>query len=206
MENLNTEKWIDQYFGDLLEFDCLEIGALDGGSTKYLSKYFKRVFVIDPWDGRQQGVPTKYNIFLENVQGLTNVYHCRTGSETNEARDFLSQIQDLKLGFCYIDGLHTKEAVINDFKLSSPYVVKDGLVLIDDCDFPPVNDGAEFVKNSPISEDYQELEKLYKYGICLEDHNMTTFQKTKPDYTQSGYGILGSIPGHNTVRVFKKLI
>jgi hypothetical protein len=35
----------DQY----KSYDALEIGALEGGATTVFAKYFKRVFVIDPW-------------------------------------------------------------------------------------------------------------------------------------------------------------
>lgn len=143
----NKTRWSDIYFENMSEYDAIEIGALDGLTTQYLSKFFKRVFVIDPWDGRQQGEPSKYEIFCENTKNLTNVYHCRTGSETVEAKLFLQNVENPNFGFVYIDGLHTTEAVINDFNLCKDLVVKNGYIFIDDCDYQPVNVGAEVVKN-----------------------------------------------------------
>lgn len=205
MDLVTEEKWIDKYFGDLKQFDCLEIGALDGLSTKYLSKHFKRVFVIDPWDGRQQGESFKYNLFLENTSECQNVYHIRSGSETQESKEWLKSFDDLKIGFSFIDGLHTTQAVINDFNLSSPYMVKNGLILVDDCEFPPVNTGADTVKYSPNFEGYTELDSLYKKGISFEDFNMMEKSKAIPDYSIAGYGLPGTINGHTTVRIFKKI-
>lgn len=151
----NNVRWSDSYFENMSEFDAIEIGALDGLTTQYLSKFFKRVFVIDPWDGRQQGEPSKYDIFLSNTKDLPNVYHCRTGSETAEAKQFLENVENPKFGFAYIDGLHTTDAVINDFNLCKNLIEKGGLIFIDDCDYSPVNVGAEVVKNENRS-DYTE--------------------------------------------------
>lgn len=153
---LEEVRWSDKYFEDYKEYDCLEIGALDGLTTRYLSKFFNRVFVIDPWDGRQQGVPSKYDIFLENTKDLPNVFHCRTGSETQIAREFLQKQDNLRLGFSFIDGLHTADAVVNDWILSERWLVSGGLIFIDDCDFTPVNQGADWVRNN-FSVTYDEL-------------------------------------------------
>jgi len=154
----NIKRWSDSYFENMSEFDAIEIGALDGLTTQYLSSFFRRVFVIDPWDGRQQGEPSKYDIFLNNTKNLTNVFHCRTGSETIEAKNFLDSVESPKFRFAFIDGLHTNEAVINDFNLCKNRIEPDGLIFIDDCDFHPVNLGAEHVKkensDSYIEEPY----------------------------------------------------
>jgi hypothetical protein len=153
----DKKRWSDTYFENMSEYDAIEIGALDGTTTRYLSKFFKRVFVIDPWDGRQQGVPSKYEIFLNNTKDLNNVYHCRTGSETELARKFLSDVENPNFGFAYIDGLHTTEAVINDFDLCKDYIKNNKYIFIDDCDYNPVNVGAEMVINQN-SENYVECE------------------------------------------------
>ncbi len=157
----HTVRWSDKYFDTFSELDCLEIGALDGLTTQYLSRFFKRVFVIDPWDGRQQGVPSKYDIFINNTKHLDNVFHCRTGSESFEAREFLDSVLDLKLAFTFIDGLHTPEAVVNDWDLCQKFMIQNGIIFIDDCDFQPVNVGAEYVKNMSL-ETYEEIEPSRK--------------------------------------------
>lgn len=147
------ERWSDEILAKFKGLDALEIGALDGMTSVYLSKYFRRVFVIDPWDGRQQGVPEKYNIFLNNTKNYSNIFHCRTGSETQEAKNFLANIDDFQLEFCFIDGFHTADFVINDFLLSEKYVINEGEVWVDDCDHGPVNDGAKFIEKRT---DYEE--------------------------------------------------
>ena len=154
-------RWSDSYFEGLKHMDCLEIGALDGNTTRYLSRHFRRVFVIDPWDGRQEGVPGKYDLFMEYAGNLPNVHHCRTGSETQEAIDFLAGAEDLRLGFAYIDGMHTAAAVVGDWSLAHPYMQKGGLVFVDDCGLPgrpegAVSDGCDIYMRS--SSEYEELE------------------------------------------------
>jgi hypothetical protein len=162
------------------EFDAIEIGALDGLTTQYLSSFFKRVFVIDPWDGRQQGEPSKYDIFLNNTKHLPNVFHCRTGSETVEAKKFLDNIENANFGFAFIDGLHTKDAVINDFNLCKNRIETGGIIFIDDCDFYPVNLGAEQVKNE--NSEYYIEEPYSRRSLSVwngSDTYLRIFKKIK---------------------------
>ena len=176
----NISRWSDSYFENMSEFDAIEIGALDGLTTQYLSSFFRRVFVIDPWDDRQQGEPSKYEIFLNNTKNLTNVFHCRTGSETIEAKNFLDEIEDPNFGFAFIDGLHTKEAVINDFNLCKNRIKTGGLIFIDDCDFNPVNLGAEYVKNESLGEYTEDAYSRRSLSVWNEsDTYLRIFKKNK---------------------------
>lgn len=133
------------------DYDAIEIGALDGETTKVLARNFKRVFVIDPWDGRQQGVVQKYDIWKNNTKEFKNVFHARTGSETQEARNFLNNIKDWNLGFVYVDGLHTAEAVVNDINLVFPYSNNKTKIMVDDVEYPPVRIGCNqaFIQLAP---------------------------------------------------------
>lgn len=128
------------------ENDAVEIGCLDGVGTLYLSNFFKSVYAIDPWDGRQQGTENKYQTFVRNASRAKegNVYHCRTGSETPQALEFL-QKSNPKLSFAFIDGLHTYEAVMNDFNLIRPWCIKGCYIVIDDTDVAVIDKACDMI-------------------------------------------------------------
>lgn len=147
---------IDQ-LNSIKTLDALEIGAHNGGTTKYMSGIFKRVFVIDPWDGRQQGNEIVFQDFLKTTEGCDNVEYVRAGSETPQAKSFLKNIEGFKLGYCFIDGLHTKEAVINDYFLILDYLVSGSIIIVDDTNYGPVNEGADFIATHGSSNGITEV-------------------------------------------------
>ncbi len=177
------KRWSDSYFEGLEGYDCLEIGALDGMTTRYLASRFRRVFVIDPWDGRQEGVPHKYSLFMENAGNLPNVFHCRAGSETEEARRFLAESQGLELGFAYVDGLHNQAAVINDWGLADAYMRQGGIVFVDDCGQPgrPMGDvSAGCDMYMAASDAYEEMESVGRsMSVWNEDDGLTRIFRKK---------------------------
>ncbi len=156
---------------NIKKLDSLEIGAHNGGTTKFLSDIFKRVFVIDPWDGRQQGNQNVYEEFLTITKDCKNIEFARTGSETVEARTFLKNIPDFKIGFCFIDGLHTKEAVINDYFLIIDYLTEGSIIVVDDTNFGPVNEGANFVAQHGQSIGLKEVFPSYLLVNTLTGRN-----------------------------------
>lgn len=116
--------------------DILEIGSHVGLTTKILAeialKYGRKVVVIDPWDGRQQGNESVYRKFLQNVENYKDVIITnRIGSQTYEA---LKIIQSSKFAFCWIDGLHTPEACTSDILACSTQV---GIQAVDDLSWAP---------------------------------------------------------------------
>jgi hypothetical protein len=158
----------EEQLNHIKKFDALEIGAHVGGTTKHLSNLFKRVFVIDPWDGRQEGNESVYQQFLEYNKDTTNLEHKRTGSETEEAKSFLREIKNFELGYCLIDGLHTKEAVINDYLLILDYLIPGSIIVVDDTSEcwdkqiaslrrGVVNDGVDFIAENGIENGITEV-------------------------------------------------
>jgi hypothetical protein len=135
------EPWNEVKFDSCGEYDAIEIGALEGDTTKILAQNFRRVFVIDPWDGRQQGAPHRYDMWKANTANLKNVFHVKAGSETPDARSFLKSVDAWNLGFVYVDGLHTAEAVVNAVHLVMPYTNNQTRIMVDDIEWPPVRVG-----------------------------------------------------------------
>lgn len=121
------------------EGHILEIGALKGTTTaifcRAAEKYQRRVFVIDPWDGRQGGNNSIHGEFRKNTSHFKNLTVYRRGSESLESRkSFLAN--NIKFAFILIDGLHGYEAVKNDINLYADLLMPNGVLCFDDWQGP----------------------------------------------------------------------
>lgn len=115
--------------------DILEIGAHEGTTTKVFAatgkEYDRQVHVIDPWDGRQQGSNTTFQIFKKNTSELDNITVHRIGSEDSSVEQKF--IEDgVKFSFILIDGLHSYNAVKNDLDRYKHLLVPHGIICVDD--------------------------------------------------------------------------
>jgi len=124
---------------NLVDGDILEIGAHRGHTTKILceiaAKFSRNVYVLDPWDGRQDGNPDVYSEFLGSIASFGNCIVRRCGSESNEA---LKAVCDQKFAYVLIDGLHGYDAVRIDFTRYREFVNLNGVICIDDWTGPYV--------------------------------------------------------------------
>jgi hypothetical protein len=118
---------------EAVDGDILEIGAHRGDTTKVLceiaAKFNRSVYVIDPWDGRQEGDAAIFNIFTANTNKYSNLKYHRAGSETSSAIEFMS---DKKLSYLLVDGLHTYNAVCNDIYNYAKLIHQHGVLCVDD--------------------------------------------------------------------------
>ena len=118
---------------DATKGSILEIGAHRGTTTAVFCNHAKdfgrQVFVVDPWDGRQQGNNEVGEEFGHNTAGFDNLTVINMGSEDPRVID---QLQGQKFAFILIDGLHTYDAVRNDIATYAPLLVSGGILCIDD--------------------------------------------------------------------------
>lgn len=174
-----NKRWSDSFLAGMKDYDCLEIGGGDGVSTRYFSKYCKRVFVIDPWI---PALDEKENIHFLNYQELTkdldNVFTLRDLSDSEEARKFLMEQKDINLGFSYIDGEPSAEAVVNDWVLGDRWLIKGGYVFINNCENKKVDFGVGWV-NQHFNYYYTELDPSSKSLSVWDDSEtiMKVFRK-----------------------------
>jgi predicted O-linked N-acetylglucosamine transferase (SPINDLY family) len=117
-----------------LKGDILEIGAHKGECTRILLEYAKicnkKVYVIDPWCGDQQGNEQIYqNYFIPNTQEYDNLIVCREKSNSLEAIKFM---ENLNICFSFIDGLHTYNALDCDIKHVKNCHKNGGIIVVDD--------------------------------------------------------------------------
>lgn len=113
------------------EGDILEIGAHIGLTTKIFCelarKYNRKVMVIDPWNGQQEGNQSVYVEFMKNTEGYDDVLTVhRQSSLLPESREI---IQNNTFAMCFVDGLHTVEACGYDIKSC---ITQNGIIAVDD--------------------------------------------------------------------------
>ena len=138
-----------------LSGDFLEIGAHEGEFTVLLTELAKEeelpkrhVYVVDPWDGRQQGNEEVFNKFIEYMEPYSNFGFMRAGSESQEAKDWIAS---MNLCFAWVDGLHTYEAVKADIATAKTGFKGPGIIGLDDVRGP-------FHFNGPIMQAVRESE------------------------------------------------
>lgn len=116
--------------------DFLEIGAAEGLTTCCLAEIAKnhnrKLFVIDPYNGQECGSNWVYQKFLENTKNYNDtIIHLKLDSRDSQIKDILQQYN---FSFCYVDGLHSGDAPINDINLSLSLLKKNGVLCVDDTD------------------------------------------------------------------------
>jgi cephalosporin hydroxylase len=115
--------------------DVLEIGAHSGATTKIFcdigTQHNCHVYVIDPWDGRQQGDNDVFQTFQKNTAECLNLTVYHTGSEDPQVLKDL-QGRGVQFAFILIDGMHSYKAVKNDLKRYKELLKAGGVICIDD--------------------------------------------------------------------------
>jgi len=140
--------------------DILEIGAHEGEFTVLLAEYGdeckeqKHVYVVDPWDGRQQGNEQAYQKFLKYMDSYGNWTAQRIGSEDPGAKRWIA---GMNLCFAWVDGLHTYDASKQDISTAKTGFNGPGIIGLDDVRGP-------FHFNGPIMQAVRESEDdLWKH-------------------------------------------
>lgn len=115
--------------------DILEIGAHAGTCTKVFceigAQHGRHVFVVDPWDGRQQGSEAIFGQFNGATSTYKNLTVQRKGSEDPTVLEKFQE-DNTKFAFILIDGLHTYDAVKNDLERYKDLLEPHGVICIDD--------------------------------------------------------------------------
>src|SRR3989344_3407843 len=115
----------------------VEIGSWEGKSTVYISNGSKagngaRVFSVDPHTGPEQkahGEIWTYDVFMKNIPGggAGELVTPIVKSSEDAAKDFNEPV-----GFIFIDGDHTYNAVKTDFEKWYPRVIDGGIIAFHD--------------------------------------------------------------------------
>jgi hypothetical protein len=156
-----------------VEGDILEIGAHRGDSTRIFceiaEKFGRKVYVIDPWDGRQEGNDGVYGEFRANTADCKNLIVHRMGSEKTEA---FEAVKDIKLAFLFIDGMHSYDAVVSDFTKFRKLLSDKAVICVDDWTGPyTFSEAIRRAVREHMNDEYEEIQSpgslIEKYIVRL---------------------------------------
>lgn len=160
VERMSRHKLLLPQILEKVDGDILEIGAHRGDSTRMLceiaEKFNRKVYVIDPWDGRQEGNNDVYGEFCTNTADCKNLIVHRMGSEKPEA---FEAVKDIKLAFLFIDGMHSYDAVVSDFTKFRKLLSDKAVICVDDWTGPyDFCDSIRRGVRDHMNDDYEEIQ------------------------------------------------
>lgn len=109
---------------------CLGLGSMEGNGSKVVAVDIWETGVWNPTDEASINYQKKnFEIFLSNVElyGLSDIVSYLKGRTDEVVKDWVDDI-----GLLHIDANHEYEMVSADYKLWSPHVVDEGLILFHD--------------------------------------------------------------------------
>ena len=122
---------IQNFDGDILEIGC-HVGLTTRIFAQLAKKYNRKVVVVDPWNGQQEGNQSVYESFIKNTSEYRDVIEVnRVSSFSEEGKNI---IKNGKFSFCWIDGLHTYHACSQDIDSCSK---QNGILAVDDLRWLP---------------------------------------------------------------------
>lgn len=110
--------------------NALEIGAHEGLTTAvYLSSGAGAVYVVDPYNGEQQGTDAAYEAFLANtLEHGDKLRFLKASSGELRGVEFIRTAENLT--FAFVDGLHKHAAAKYD--IENCIVAKAKVICVDD--------------------------------------------------------------------------
>jgi len=122
---------LQNYDGDILEIGC-HIGLTTIILCELAKKYNRKVIILDPWNGQQQGNDEVYQVFLHNTSNYKDILQInRLSSFSAEGKEV---IKNNKFAFCWVDGLHTRDACSQDIDSCSG---NKAIIAVDDLKWLP---------------------------------------------------------------------
>ncbi len=144
------------------DYVYLEIGSYLGGSIQphLLDEKCVRIYSIDKrplMQPDERGVDYTYlnnstARMIENLQAVAPEQINKVVTIDGETRFMDSSVVKDKVTLCYIDGEHTDEAVLSDFKFCLNVLDKNGVILFDDANiiYNGIADCLEYLKDNTI--------------------------------------------------------
>jgi cephalosporin hydroxylase len=156
---------------------CLEIGTHIGQSTLVFQEYFNKhqpdgiVITVD--------ITKLVNITSPNVKQLIVYPHVSNSSDHHEVdenllthevdsvtenteiiKEAIRNLSEVKFDFCFLDGDHQLQSVLNDFEISRNVLSGDQYILLDDTE-----------------EDHHDSKTVYNRIVAEQSHNTYDFSK-----------------------------
>lgn len=120
--------------------DVLEIGSFKGKTTVFLSHAIealnleKRLYTIDPYTTEasevgcsNEDIDRAHEIFCQATDDLENHQHINTYSD-----EAVSRFKEDNFSLIFVDGDHTYNGVMADYRNYAPLLRNDGIIVFDD--------------------------------------------------------------------------
>lgn len=120
--------------------DVLEIGSFKGKTTVFLSHAIealnldKRLYTVDPYTNEasevgcsDEDINSAYGTFHRETDDLDNHEHVRAYSD-----EALSRFEDTTFSLVFVDGDHTYDGVMADYRNYAPLLADGGIMVFDD--------------------------------------------------------------------------
>jgi predicted O-methyltransferase YrrM len=155
----------------------LEIGTFCGASASLVASNskVKHVITID------LGTPVNKETPIKNVNKFKNK-DCRY--DYIQGSSFDKKVEDelksiiTSFDILFIDGDHTREGVINDFKIYSKYLNNGGYIIFDDYNdnqySPQVNGAVNYIVDNLLDDSYVVIGDLYYPELKFTNLNKKT--------------------------------
>jgi len=118
-----------------LLFAGAEIGVAEGRSSlEFMNWGFKKLYLVDIWEHRPdfQGDGSSsqewHDMNLAGAKERLAKFGKKCVFLKGESKDMVHKVEDNSLGFVYLDGNHTYDAVLNDLRIWMPKVKNGGII------------------------------------------------------------------------------
>jgi hypothetical protein len=146
----------------------VELGTFKGTSLFSFAQAVKdmsldtTIYAVDSWVGDEHAGFYGDEIY-QNVVDITRRHYARQKVRLVRKYfdDAVSDFEDKSINILHIDGLHTYEAVLNDFQKWSPKVSDDGIILFHDI----------FVADFGVWKVWEEIQKQFPQYLFIELKN-----------------------------------
>ncbi|WP_090597608.1 class I SAM-dependent methyltransferase [Pelagibacterium luteolum] len=123
-----------------------------------------KVFAVDHWQGDEHAGAYSKDVFAELSQYIETLYPQIASMVRSSFDEALPEFADKSIDLLHIDGMHTYEAVRQDFLAWLPKVASNGIVLFHDTAVTERNFGVgAFLKE--LSADYQVFDFHHSHGL-----------------------------------------
>lgn len=179
----------------------VELGTHSGNSYFAFCQSIKenkletKAFAIDTWQGDQHAGYYGDDIF-DNVVKENQKYKAFSELIRSTFDQASTEFQDSSIDLLHIDGLHTYEAVLHDFKTWLPKVAPGGFILFHDIQVR-TGDFGVFKLWEELSKKYETLEFSHSHGLGVlrtpgGDNSILSFEPKDRDLLRELFEGLGS--------------
>ena len=155
------------YLTSVLSGGVVEIGCLKGKTSQLICDNLakdKKLLCIDPYNGMQQGslqVFTEFKEFLEKNRASATHIHGQS-----QAKESIEAISTHSYNLCFIDGLHTYSAALQDLENCYNHIDKPGIIILDDTNVAGVALAMHEFVNNPEHHDVSIFQKEMQHNPC----------------------------------------